>query len=258
MIGVVYAVPSAKIATRVVACTTFVRSPHSNPLLHASFRYRRCRLLPVAGRMRYEMECNMNCRAIKLDKSKLALLSCAGEAVSDRDLLRPCLNADRRVILRDLLPQLERSYPGSDRWLPRRLDDILAGSARAFLARDLHGLRAIAIETPKGAGRLKLSTVWVAERARHNGLGSRLIAESQRRWLEAGLQEVWVTVSPRSYQSMSKLLVANGFLFAGVDPDRYGEARPEAIFSWRPEQIAATIRPRISIVGSAAALALAA
>jgi GNAT superfamily N-acetyltransferase len=166
----------------------------------------------------------------------LTLLPGCSAAASGRDLIRPYHAVDRPVVLADLLPVLRQSYSCSTMWLPRRLDDVLAYSARCHLARDLRGLRAIAIETPKGRGRLKLSTIWVADRAREKGLGSELLAASRARWLCEDLQQVWVTVSPAARGSMSKLLLANGFTQTAVDTDRYGSDRPETIFTWYPHQ----------------------
>lgn len=166
----------------------------------------------------------------------LFLLRGSDDSISDPDFLRPFVDADGSVVLRDLLPVLDPIYPGFDVWLDSRLQDVLAGVARCNLARDLHGLRAIAIETPKGPGCLKLSTIWVADRARGNGLGSRLLSDCRNRWVQAGLDRVWVTVSPFAYLPVSRLLVTNGFRQTAVDPDRYGKGRPEAVFTWRPEQ----------------------
>jgi ribosomal protein S18 acetylase RimI-like enzyme len=150
-------------------------------------------------------------------------------------LLRPCHEVDRPVIEQDLTSTLLRSYPRADRWLSHRLEDVLEGSADAYLARDLRGLQAIAIETPKAHGKLKLSTIWVAERARRKGLGTRLLQECRNRWLERGLDEVWITVSPLAFSAVSPLLFAHDFRLTAVAKERYEKGRPEAIFTWRPE-----------------------
>lgn len=166
---------------------------------------------------------------------KLTALS-GGRECRGVDALRPLIGFDRGIVRRDLLPAICSSYPGAKAWLEGRLEDVMEGSARCQLARDLHGLRAIAIETPKAPGHLKLSTIWVPERARGRGLGRRLLVECRDRWLRDELEQVWVTVAPPSYPSISPLLLAHGFRQTGIDSDRYGEGRPEAIFTWHPDQ----------------------
>ena len=177
----------------------------------------------------------MNPNGSSSGKSKLTALAGGGECRGP-DALRPLTGFDRGAVRRDLLPVISSSYPGAEAWLERRLEDVIEGSARCQLARDLLGLRAIAIETPKAPGHLKLSTIWVTERARRQGLGSCLLLECRDRWLRHELEQVWVTVSPTSYPSISPLLLAHGFRQTGIDPDRYGEGRPEAIFTWCPDQ----------------------
>jgi ribosomal protein S18 acetylase RimI-like enzyme len=149
--------------------------------------------------------------------------------------LRRYTSADRGIMLRDLGAALRPLYPNSGHWLARRLDDVEEGRAGCTLSRDLIGLRAATIETPKGSGELKLSTIWVAERARCRGLGTRLLDDCRGRWLASDLERVWVTAGGPAAAQVAKLVLSRGFRFATIERGRYGEGRDEQVFVWTPE-----------------------
>lgn len=168
-------------------------------------------------------------------RNRLRASSSMSTASCGCNRVRPMISSDRGAIARDLLPVLV-TYPGAEQWLSRRLDEVLAGDARCHLSRDWLGLRGIAIETPKAPGQLKLSTIWVAPRARGRGLGAALLMDCRQRWLRDELDKAWVTVSPVAYSALATVLPRHGFLYTASDPDRYGADRPESIFTWRPDQ----------------------
>ena len=168
------------------------------------------------------------------------------ERTAGQELIRPYTWADATVVARDLLPVIRDSYPKADRWLAGRLDEVLAGRARCNLARDLHGVRGLTIETPKGRGRLKLSTIWVAERMRRQGLGQLLLAECEMRWLRDDLEEVWLTASSAACDSIAPLLIPRGFELTTVEEERYREGWAEAVFHWSPERAWASLPMRLS------------
>lgn len=150
--------------------------------------------------------------------------------------VRPYRGCDRTVVLRDLAPVLDTGYPDGGRWLARRLGDVDRGAASCQLIRDRDRLIAITIETPKGAGRRKLSTIWVADHARGRGLGARMLDRRRLDWLDTGIEHVWVTTGGVSVHSVCGLVVRRGFTPVAVEIDRYGEARDEHVFSWSPDR----------------------
>src|SRR4051812_11860987 len=97
-------------------------------------------------------------------------------------VIRPYRQGDRALVLRDLAPVLAAAYPGGDHWLARRLDDVAAGAAKCDMVCTGNHLAAIAIETPKGERKIKLSTLWVADAVRGRGLGARLLDHCRRSW----------------------------------------------------------------------------
>jgi ribosomal protein S18 acetylase RimI-like enzyme len=143
---------------------------------------------------------------------------------------------DYAVVMRDLLPVIAESYPRARSWLEQRLEDVAAGSASCDLARDRHGLRAIAIQTPKGRGAVKLSTIWVAERARGRHLGAQLADRARRIWIAADVERAWVTVGEGAESSVSRLLLPRGFIVTQVEADRYAEGGRETVLYWTPER----------------------
>ncbi len=161
------------------------------------------------------------------------------------DRIRPMRLQDRSVVYRDLLPVIADSYPRADRWLEGRLIDVLDGRADCLIARDGQGLRAIAIQTPKGPGQLKLSTIWVAERARGRGIGARLVARCRRVWRRREIAEVWVTASPSAVDSVAALLLPRGFAIEAHSASRYKVGDVETVLRWTPQSD--TERPRVSV-----------
>jgi ribosomal protein S18 acetylase RimI-like enzyme len=143
---------------------------------------------------------------------------------------------DRSLVYRDLLPVIADSYPNAEGWLQRRMDDVLDGAADCLIARDRRGLRAVAIQTPKGRGEAKLSTIWVAERARGRGLGAKMIARCRQVWRRRETEEVWVTVSPASLDAVLALLLPRGFVIAARMTSRYKPGQTETVLRWTPEQ----------------------
>src|SRR5260370_4029906 len=99
----------------------------------------------------------------------------------------PYRSRHRAVVFRDLGPVLADGCPRSDEWLERRLQDVASGRAACELVPDRRGLRGITIETAKGGRKLKLSTIWVAERARGQGLGGLLLDRCRGRWIDSEL-----------------------------------------------------------------------
>jgi GNAT superfamily N-acetyltransferase len=137
--------------------------------------------------------------------------------------------ADVVALLRDL-PGL---YPNGDQWLAGRLADVLYGRAQAtvaILGRDHSVPVGITIETPKGAARAKLSTLFVAPLARGCGVGRRLMTAAEHGWQQSGIRRVHVTADLARADEVERTVGRHGFRRLTVEPDRYGPGRDEAIF----------------------------
>lgn len=153
--------------------------------------------------------------------------------------------ADRRALSLEVSPVLERLYPEGASWLQRRLDDVEMRRARAIVAVNGNRLAGVTIETPKEAGRLKLSTLWTHPAHRRQGVGRSLLAQGRTHWLKRGTERTDVTCAASTSASLAPLLHASGFSLQHVERDRYGEGRHELVFSWFPATDPWSIRERI-------------
>src|SRR5262249_52235041 len=107
-------------------------------------------------------------------------------------VLRRLYRLDCAAVTRLLWP-VPLLYPNGEMWLSRRLDDALADRARCTVALANGHPVGIAIDTPKGDRRSKLSTIWVDPRFRGFGVGSALIREVVGNWQRLGVTEAHVT-----------------------------------------------------------------
>jgi GNAT superfamily N-acetyltransferase len=155
---------------------------------------------------------------------------------ADSDWTIRSYERDWLLVMSELAPLLATNYPQGDLWLSRRLDDVQDGRAAAHLALAGRQLAGIAIETPKRAGQLKLSTLWVAPGRRGHGLGGQLVDRCVDRWLSGGVPRAWVTVGAGARESVGALLTGHGFRETAMEPDRYGPGRHEWVLHWTPEQ----------------------
>lgn len=153
----------------------------------------------------------------------------AGAQVS----FRPFRPSDRAPVIR-LLSILPRLYPGGRAWLERRLDDVLAGRARCTVALGPWGVVGTTIETPKGARRLKLSTIYVHPRFRGLSVGTGLLERCRADWLREGRSVVHVTADARRAPLLLPLFTQFDFKAEALEAARYGPGRDETVFSWEP------------------------
>lgn len=147
--------------------------------------------------------------------------------------LRPYHTADRPALWR-LLNFLPALYPGGGAWLDRRLVEVEAEKASCDLIVTGRTPVAVAIQTPKGARKLKLCTLYVAPRWRSARLGTALLAHVRLGWILAGMREAHVTVDTLRAPALERILLPAGFRRRVCLPDRYGAARSELVFTWEP------------------------
>lgn len=141
---------------------------------------------------------------------------------------------DRDAVLQSLAQPLSQQYPGGASWLRSRLRDVDAGAARCHVHIDGDALVGVAIETPKGPQRLKLSTLWVAPDARERGFGSALARHCVAGWRREGIERVHITASEEALPGVAAILEPLGFRPAAVETDRYGPGRHETVLVWTP------------------------
>lgn len=148
-----------------------------------------------------------------------------------RPQARPFRASDRLAVT-DLLDICPRLYPGGDRWLQRRLTDVLHGRAQCTVVHAPHSSRlyAVAISTPKPSGCVKLSTFFVAEDCRQNGLGTFLLHQLMEVWNQQDLKDVYVTVAHHVEAPLARLIEPAGFLRVAMEKNRYGPGRHEAVW----------------------------
>ena len=146
-------------------------------------------------------------------------------------LIRPFKSSDKSELIR-LLSVLPELYPGGDQWLQRRLTDSLAGQARCIVVEDYmtRSLCAVAIVTPKSSTSLKLSTFYVAQEYRLQGIGTLLLHALMRTWQQQPLSEVYVTVAHHIEPEFRNLFKPAGFNRIALEEDRYGPGRHEAVW----------------------------
>lgn len=140
-----------------------------------------------------------------------------------------------RVQIFNLLSFLPSIYPKGYSWLDNRLDDVLSGAARCTLAVTPWDVAGVTIETPKGARRLKLSTIYVNPRFRGLGIGASLLRHCKSQWEREELTGVHVTADTRRLDALLPLLTNHGFSVTAIDKERYGPGRDEMIFNWEPK-----------------------
>lgn len=147
--------------------------------------------------------------------------------------LRSFTRYDRASVF-SLLSFLPTLYPKGSSWLDSRLDDVLTGRARCTLAVTPWEVAGVTIETPKGAKRLKLSTIYVNPRFRGLGVGASLLRHCKAKWEQEGLSGVHVTADTRRLDALLPLLTSHSFSVTAIDKERYGPNRDEMIFNWEP------------------------
>ena len=92
-----------------------------------------------------------------------------------------------------------------------------------------------AIQSPKGQGRLKLSTLWIAPEYRGRGAGGLLLDKLVAQWRRAELLEVWVTTDLFHHHDLWPTIRRVGFESTTVVRAKYGPERDEVVYRWTPD-----------------------
>jgi hypothetical protein len=144
-------------------------------------------------------------------------------------VLLPYELSDREQVF-SLLSFLPTLYPGGYEWLDRRLEEVLLGAARCTLARVSRRIAGIAIETPKGNGIVKLSTIFVDPKFRHRRIGTALLRNCTNLWRLDSIENCYITADHRIAPDLSPLLAKFSFKEKSVISNRYGPGRHEVVF----------------------------
>jgi GNAT superfamily N-acetyltransferase len=156
--------------------------------------------------------------------------------------LRPYQGSDRSAVT-SLLAILPSLYPKGDEWLDRRLGEVLRGKARCTVAVINTQPIGVAIETPKGQGKLKLSTIFVHRRYRGLGVGNCLMYRCYETWLRDNLSQVHLTSDVRIAHALLPLLKRFRFESEAVEYSRYGSDRDEQIHVWKNNGVLEKVCP---------------
>lgn len=154
---------------------------------------------------------------------------------SNRLFLEPLAREHLPAVLRSVGPVVDGLYPQGRRLFEARLGDVVEGRARCTVAVKRGSVVAVAVESPKGARRLKLSTLWVHPLYRRRGVGTALLGGVVADWLERDLERVHLTVCLNEYDGILGLLHNFGFHHLTVERNRYGDGRDEAVLIWTPD-----------------------
>jgi ribosomal protein S18 acetylase RimI-like enzyme len=152
--------------------------------------------------------------------------------------LRPLSYATASQVLSAVGPIVDALYPQGGERFAGRLQDVLQGYARCTVAQIGQRVVGVAVETPKGARRVKLSTLWVHPIWRRRGVGSALLRGVTRDWLLEDIERVHLTVAVSEYTSIFGLLNRFSFQHLEVERNRYGIGRDEAILACQCSDLA--------------------
>jgi N-acetylglutamate synthase-like GNAT family acetyltransferase len=150
--------------------------------------------------------------------------------------IKPYRRSDKAPIM-GLLSSLDRKYPLGGDWLAARMDQVEGGKAFADVIRDRGLVCAVALTTPKGQRRVKLSTFLVHPLVRSRGAGTALLAALARRWQRQALDEVIVTVDVCDV-STAAFFRKHRFKMLASERVRYGENRWDHVMRWTPDDAA--------------------
>lgn len=139
--------------------------------------------------------------------------------------------AEHRAVEVLLAEPLGDLYPGGRAWLARRLAAV-PEFGRVTVVGPVGSPVAVAVETWKPAGRVKLSTFYVAPEARRQRAGRALAASLTSRWLAERRDSAYVTVASQHSVALESLLRPSGFTPWAVARARYGPGRDEHVLAW--------------------------
>jgi hypothetical protein len=146
-------------------------------------------------------------------------------------VIRPFYRGDKTAVFR-LLAFLPDLYPNGDKWLDFRLNEVLQGKARCKVVSSGKYIVGVAIETPKGIKKKKISTFYIHPCARRLRLGTRLLDSLISDWINQSVEGCHITVDSNRAKTLTPLLNNFDFRFVSRERSRYGDDRDELVFDW--------------------------
>jgi ribosomal protein S18 acetylase RimI-like enzyme len=131
-------------------------------------------------------------------------------------------------------PVVDDLYPHGEAKLRRRCEDALGGRARGHVVTSGSAVIAFAMESPKGPGLIKLSTIWVHPQFRGSGVGRSVAASLVQQWRDTRIERVHVTARLGVHSSVAGALAPFGFTMVACEENRYGVGEHEAVLAWTP------------------------
>lgn len=152
--------------------------------------------------------------------------------LSDSLCVRAVESPDEAQIFRTVGVVVDELYPLGREKLMAKLLANMALEDRSFVATVGTEVVAYAAETIKTRDRTKLSTFWVHENFRRQGIGRALIEFLVERWVQSGIESVHVTVRAGRDSELLALLSRYGFRRIAMISGRYGPGRDEVVLGW--------------------------
>jgi predicted GNAT family N-acyltransferase/predicted transcriptional regulator len=137
--------------------------------------------------------------------------------------------AEEFTAARALVEPISKIYPDFDNWF-RKIWENHAAQRKVATVDDR--LAAVAISKNKSADGavVKLSTFFVGDADRDNGVGQHLLFHEIRTWAQRRVRKAMVTVSSKE-RELVDFFRSFGFLVEGVSPRRYDEESTEIILA---------------------------
>lgn len=133
----------------------------------------------------------------------------------------------------ETLPELQERYPAFSDWIAQKAVDITNERAEAYVA-SIGGENAgFALVTHKGPGVRKISTLFIRESFRGEGVGPRLLFGVIERAARDKVEKLYITLSEELREKLEPLLDQYGFLIEGVSARRYRDRSWEWVWSKR-------------------------
>ena len=140
------------------------------------------------------------------------------------------------------LPELEQRYPNFSDWVSQKAVDIANGRAEAYVA-SIGGENAgFAFVTHKEPGVSKISTLFIKEGFRGEGVAPRLLFGVIEKAARDTVEKLYITLSEELRDKLEPLLDQYGFSVEGVSGRRYRENSWEWV--WSKRLLHGRLRPR--------------
>ncbi len=170
------------------------------------------------------------------------------QAIADKLRSEPVTFVVRTIESKELpavtenLPELQARYPDFSSWVKEKAVEIANKKAEAYVA-SIGGENAgFALVADKGQGVRKISTLFIKETFRGEGVGPRLLFGVTERAARDKVEKLYITLSEELRHKLEPLLDQYGFSVEGVSGRRYREHSWEWI--WSKRLLHGRLRPR--------------